>query len=61
MIKDHGLVGINHHLYLFYDFNYPKLNLIDPVDGKIKLKDYDKMIKEMYKTEGFSGLIKKIV
>ena len=59
MIKDHGLVGINHHMYLFYDFNYPKLSLIDPSDGKIKLKDYDKMIKEMYKTEVFFGLIKK--
>ena len=36
------------------------LNLIDPLDGKIKLKDYDEMIKEMYKTEVFFGLIKKI-
>jgi ABC-type bacteriocin/lantibiotic exporter with double-glycine peptidase domain len=60
MKKDHGLVGINQHIYLFYDFNYPKLNLIDPLDGEIKLKDYNKMIKEMYKTEGFFGLIRKI-
>jgi len=59
MKKDHGLVGINHHMYLFSDFNYPKLNLIDPLDGKIKLKDYDSMIQEMYSTEGFFGLIKK--
>ena len=60
MKKNHGLVGINHHIYLYYDFNYPKLILIDPLDGKIKLKDYNKMIKEMNKTEGFFGLIKKI-
>ena len=24
MLIDHGLVGINQHIYLFYDFNYPK-------------------------------------
>ena len=60
MKKDHGLVGINHHIYLFYDFDYPKLNLIDPLDGKIKFKDYDTMIEEMCKTEGFFGLIKYI-
>jgi len=59
MILDHGLVGINHHIYLLYDFNYPKLDLIDPIDGKIKAKDYDKMIEEMYKTKGYFGLIKK--
>ena len=23
MLIDHGLVGINHHIYLFYVFNYP--------------------------------------
>ena len=60
MKKYHGLVGINHHMFLFSDFNYPKLNLIDPMDGKIKLKDYDSMIEEMYRTEGFFGLIKNI-
>lgn len=47
-------------MYLFYDFNYPKLDLIDPLDGEIRLEDYDKMIKEMYKTKGFFGLIKKL-
>ncbi len=41
--------------YLFLRSKYFK----DPLDGKIKLKDYDKMIKEMYKTEGYYGLIKK--
>ena len=40
MKKDHGLVGINHHMYLFYDFNSPKLNLANPFDGEMKLKDY---------------------
>ena len=53
MIKDHGLVRINHHMYLFQDFTYPKLSLIDPFDGKIKFMDYDKMIKEIYKTGFF--------
>jgi len=60
MKKDHRLVGINQHMYLFSGFNYPKLNLIGPLDGKIKLKDYDSMIEEMYTTEGFFGLIRKI-
>jgi len=59
MKKDHGLVGINNHLYLLNDFNYPTLHLIDPSDGKIKLKDYYEMIYEMNETVGFFGLIKK--
>jgi len=60
MKKDHGLIGIKHHSYLFYDFKYPKIQLKDPNDGKIKIKEYNQMIKEMYNTEGFFALIKKI-
>ena len=48
MKKDHGLVGINHHIYLFYDFNYPKLNLTDPSDGKIKLKEFSLNYNYLY-------------
>lgn len=53
MKKDHGLVGIDHHIYLFFDFNYPDVNLIDPSDGKIKSMDYYEMVKKMCETEGF--------
>lgn len=60
MKKEHGLVGIKNHSYLFYDFKYPKVQLIDPNDKKIKTQDYDEMIKEMYNSEGFFALIKKI-
>ena len=35
--KIYGLVGINQHIYLLYDFHYLKLNLIDPSDGKTKV------------------------
>lgn len=57
--KNHGLVGIKDHVFLFYNFKYPELKLIDPNDKKIKTKDYSKLIKEMYNTEGFFALIKK--
>ncbi len=60
MNKDHGLVGTNHRMYLFYDFKYPNLDLVNHLDGKIKLEDHDKMIKEMYIKESFAGLIEKI-
>ena len=60
MKQDHGLVGIDCHMYLFSDFDYPGVNLIDPSDGKIISKEYDEMVREMCETEGFFGLIKKI-
>jgi len=27
MLLDPGLVGINHHIYLLYDFNYPHISI----------------------------------
>lgn len=58
--NNHGLIGIKDHCFLFYDFKYPELKLIDPNNKKIKIKDYETMIKEMYNTEGFFVLIKRI-
>ena len=60
MRKDHGLVGIDNHSYVFYDFKYPELKLIDPNNAQIKTKDYCQMIKEMCNTKGFFSLIKKL-
>lgn len=60
MKKHHGLIGVKDHAYVFYDFKYPQINLIDPNDQEIKTKDYNQIIKEMYNTEGFFGLIKKL-
>lgn len=58
--KNHGLIGIKNHSYVLSDFKYPELKLIDPNDKKIKIKNYDQMIKEMHNTEGFFTLIQRI-
>lgn len=60
IMKNEGFVGINSHTYLLNNFKYPELKLIDPNDKKIKIKNYDQTIKEMYNTEGFFALIKKL-
>jgi len=38
---------------MFYDFNYPKVNLINPSEGKIKLNDYEEIFKECMKQKVF--------
>ena len=58
--RGHGLVGIKDHSFLFYDFKYPELKLIDPNDKEIKIKNYAQLIKEMYDAKGFFALIKRI-
>lgn len=62
MIAHQGFIGINDHTYLFVDYKYPNVKMIDPEKGKLKTKEYHSMIKEMYDyKKGFFGLIKKVV
>jgi hypothetical protein len=40
-------------LQAILDFHYPKVNLIDLSDGKIRLKDYEEMLKKCMKQKVF--------
>ncbi len=55
-----GLVGINKHVYLFSEFKYPLLKLIDPYDAKNIETSLKSILKEMERIKGFFGLLKYI-
>lgn len=60
MHDNNGIIGINSHIYLLRYFKDPLLEMIDPADNKhIKKSIYD-ILKEMQKSVGFFGLIKRL-
>ncbi|OGJ12176.1 hypothetical protein A3K62_02700 [Candidatus Pacearchaeota archaeon RBG_16_35_8] len=52
-----GLIGINSHVFLFADFHYPDVKLIDPLHGIVIERDFFGLTREMARNEGFYGLI----
>jgi len=60
MAEEHGIIGIENHLYLLEEFKDPVLTLIDPEgDAEIKRDLYD-VISEMERSTGIFGLVKKL-
>lgn len=62
MKNSEGFLTIGHHSYLFLDYNYREVLLIDPKNGeKIKYleDDLDYKIRNS-ETQGFFGLLKKL-
>jgi hypothetical protein len=60
MNQYHGIVGINHHVYLLEEFKDPILQMIDPKAIKIIEKNILLVRREMEEKDGFFGLLKYI-
>lgn len=60
MHDNDGLVGIGSHVYLLKYFDDPVLELIDPKGGGVIKKDIYQLLREMEKSGGFFGLVKRL-
>src|SRR3989338_2975805 len=60
MCDNHGVIGINSHVYLLRNFSDPQLEMINPADGKTINKDIYQLLREMERSEGFFGLIRRL-
>ena len=58
MDRNSGIVGINTHLYLLGGSRDPMLELIDPLDEKVRREELFTLLRIMSKTKGFFGLIR---
>jgi hypothetical protein len=58
MDRESGIVGINEHLYLLGRFEKPMLELIDPMDERVRSEELFSLLRRMDKTKGLFGLIR---
>ena len=59
MQKYDGILGFRTHVYLLQEFKDPTLRLIDPDKANLIETDIYEVLKEMQKSVGFFGLLKK--